>query len=279
MLNIIKADLFRIFKGKGIYVIIILLLVSAFLSAYSLSPLNMGLNLGSENNSSLYGLTNEEYQELYNISSIDGTREYLMNHGNYSLDKVNMTKNNNLYYFFIAIIIFIIGCDFSNKTIKNTISTNISKRKYYFSKLILSLAIGTALVFINAIFCHFTNIIINGNYFTSSLSEMFMLIIKQLPLLYSIISLLFMISVLTRKTSIYNGITIPLVMVFQIILLSAKNVLNLPSWLPNYEWETAITKLCINPTTTYTLQTYGIWITIFVIATLIGYNSFKARDI
>ena len=66
MLNIIKADLFRIFKGKGIYVIIILLLVSAFLSAYSLSPLNMGLNLGSENNSSLYGLTNEEYQELYN---------------------------------------------------------------------------------------------------------------------------------------------------------------------------------------------------------------------
>ena len=108
---------------------------------------------------------------------------------------------------------------------------------------------------------------------------MFMLIIKQLPLLYSIISLLFMISVLTRKTSIYNGITIPLVMVFQIILLSAKNVLNLPSWLPNYEWETAITKLCINPTTTYTLQTYGIWITIFVIATLIGYNSFKARDI
>ena len=190
-----------------------------------------------------------------------------------------MTKNNNLYYFFIAIVIFVIGCDFSNRTIKNTISTNISKKKYYFSKLILSLGIGTALVFINAIFCHFANLIINENYFTSPLSEIFMLVIKQLPLLYAIISILFMISVLTRKTSVYNGITIPLIMVFQIIFLSSINVLNLPSWLPNYEWETAITKLCMNPTTTYILQTYGIWIIVFVIATLIGYNSFKARDI
>ena len=46
MLNMIKADLFRIFKGKGIYVVILFLVFSAFMSAYSLSPLSMGLNLG-----------------------------------------------------------------------------------------------------------------------------------------------------------------------------------------------------------------------------------------
>ncbi len=279
MLNIIKADLFRIFKGKGIYIIIITLLTFAFISAYSLSPLSMGLNLGSENNPGIYGLTNEEYQELYNIKNLDETREFLMDHGSYSLDKVNMTKNNNLYYFLIAIVILVIGCDFSNKTIKNTISTNISKKKYYFSKLILSLGIGTVLLFINAIFCHFTNLIVNGNYFTSSISEMFTLIIKQLPLLYAIISVLFMISVLTRKTSIYNGITIPLIILSQIILLSSINVLNLPNWIINYEWETAITKLCINPSTTYIFKTYSVWIIVFVITNLIGYNSFKARDI
>ncbi len=279
MLNIIKADLFRIFKGKGIYIVIVILLGFAFLSAYSLSPLSMGLNLGSENNPSIYGLTDEEYQELYSISSLDETREFLSNHGSYSLDVANMTKNNNLYYFFIAIIIFVIGCDFSNGTVKNTISTNISKKKYYFSKLILSLGLGTALVFINALFCHFVNIIINGNTFASPLTEILLLVINQLPLLYAIISILVMISTLTRRTSIYNGITIPLVMVFQLIFLSSINVLKLPNWLLNYEWETAMTKLCMNPNTTYIFQTYGVWLIVFVITTIIGYNSCKKRDI
>lgn len=279
MLNIIKADLFRIFKGKGIYIVIIILLGFAFLSAYSISPLSMGLNLGEGYSTDIYGLSDEELQELYNIDSLKDTREFLKEHGNYSLDIANMTKNNNLYYFFIAIIIFVIGCDFSNKTIKNTISTNISKKKYYFSKLILAIGLATFLIFINALFCHFANIIINGNELASPLSEMFILIVKQLPLLYAIISILVTISVLTRRTSIYNGITIPLVMVFQLVFLTSINLLKLPSWIADYEWETALIKLCMNPSVNYTFQAIGIWVIILVISTIIGYNNFKSRDI
>lgn len=279
MLNMIKADLFRIFKGKGIYVVIVFLLFFACMSAYSLSPVSMGLNLGDGYSHEIYGMSDEHLQELYSTDSISKTREILQNYGNYSLDVANVAKNNNLYYFFIAIIVFVIGCDFANGTIKNTISTNISKKKYYFSKLILALALGTFLVFLNAIFCHTANLIMNGTEFSSSLSSIFIIIIKQLPLLYAMISILVTISIITRKTSIYNGITIPLIIVFQIVFSSSLNLLNAPSWIMNYEWETALTKLCLNPSNTYIFQTLGFWSIIFVIATLIGYNSFKARDI
>lgn len=37
--------------------------------------------------------------------------------------------------------------------------------------------------------------------------------------------------------------------------------------------------LCNNPTTTYMIEVFGFWIIIFVITTLIGYNSLKKRDI
>lgn len=279
MLNMIKADLFRIFKGKGIYVVILFLVFSAFMSAYSLSPLSMGLNLGDGDNAELYNIEPEYVQKLYDTASLNEARDILQNHADYSLDVANIAKNNNLYYVFIALIIFVIGCDFSNKTIKNTISTNISKSKYYFSKLILALGLGTVLIFLNAIFCHVANIILNGNSFSSPISEMFLIIIKQLPLLYAIISILVTISVVTRRTSIYNGITIPMVMVFQLIFLSPVNVLKLPSYLVNYEWETALTKLCLDPSFTYLFQTLGLWTVIFVTFVVIGYNNFKARDI
>ena len=37
--------------------------------------------------------------------------------------------------------------------------------------------------------------------------------------------------------------------------------------------------LCNNPTITYMIEVFGFWIIIFVITTLIGYNSLKKRDI
>lgn len=279
MLNLIKADLFRIFKSKGIYIVIILLIASACMSAYSLSPVSMGLNLGEEDNNKMYNLTDEQLNELYNTVSIEDTRDILLNYGDYSLDVAVVAKNNNLYYLFIAVIVFVIGSDFSNNTIKNTISTNISKRKYYFSKLVTALILGTLLIFLNAFFSHFANIILNGQSFVSPFTDVLLIIIKQLPLLYAMISILLMLNVIIRKAPLYNGITIPLVMTFQLVLTTAIKFLDLPNYIINYEWETALTKLSLSPDLTYLLQTLGFWAVVFAITVIIGYNNFKARDI
>ncbi|CDA60588.1 putative uncharacterized protein [Clostridium sp. CAG:524] len=76
-----------------------------------------------------------------------------------------------MYYFFIAVVVFVLCCDFSNGTIKNTVSTNISKKKYYFSKLLLAIGLGTIITFLNVYFAYFSNLFMNGNNFVSSLSN------------------------------------------------------------------------------------------------------------
>lgn len=277
MLNIIKADLFRILKGKGIYIIIILLFLLSLMSAYTVSPLNVGLNVSGDTTEN-YGLSDEWLEKLYSVKSMSETRDILINHGHYEVDVANVVHNNNMYYFFIAVVVFVLCCDFSNGTIKNTVSTNISKKKYYFSKLLLAIGLGTIITFLNAYFAYFSNLFMNGNNFVSSLSNITLLTIRQLPLLYAIISVLITIAVIVRKTSIYNGISIPLLMLFQLIL-GFMNTFNLPKWIYNYEFETALGKLCLNPTNTYIMQTLSLWTIVFIITTIIGYSYFKKREI
>ena len=277
MLNIIKADLFRILKGKGIYIIIILLFLLSLMSAYTVSPLNVGLNVSGDTTET-YGLSDEWLEKLYSVKSMSETRDILINHGHYEVDVANVVHNNNMYYFFIAVVVFVLCCDFSNGTIKNTVSTNISKKKYYFSKLLLAIGLGTIINFLNVYFAYFSNLFMNGNNFVSSFSNITLLTIRQLPLLYAIISVLITIAVIVRKTSIYNGISIPLLMLFQLIL-GFMNTFNLPKWIYNYEFETALGKLCLNPTNTYIMQTLSLWTIVFIITTIIGYSYFKKRDI
>ena len=277
MLNIIKADLFRILKGKGIYIIIILLFLLSLMSAYTVSPLNVGLNVSGDTTET-YGLSDEWLEKLYSVKSMSETRDILINHGHYEVDVANVVHNNNMYYFFIAVVVFVLCCDFSNGTIKNTVSTNISKKKYYFSKLLLAIGLGTIITFLNVYFAYFSNLFMNGNNFVSSFSNITLLTIRQLPLLYAIISVLITIAVIVRKTSIYNGISIPLLMLFQLIL-GFMNTFNLPKWIYNYEFETALGKLCLNPTNTYIMQTLSLWTIVFIITTTIGYSYFKKRDI
>lgn len=277
MLNIIKADLFRILKGKGIYIIIILLFLLSLMSAYTVSPLNVGLNVSGDTTEN-YGLSDEWLEKLYSVKSMSETRDILINHGHYEVDVANVVHNNNMYYFFIAVVVFVLCCDFSNGTIKNTVSTNISKKKYYFSKLLLAIGLGNIITFLNVYFAYFSNLFMNGNNFVSSLSNITLLTIRQLPLLYAIISVLITIAVIVRKTSIYNGISIPLLMLFQLIL-GFMNTFNLPKWIYNYEFETALGKLCLNPTNTYIMQTLSLWTIVFIITTIIGYSYFKKREI
>ena len=170
MLNIIKADLFRILKGKGIYIIIILLFLLSLMSAYTVSPLNVGLNVSGDTTEN-YGLSDEWLEKLYSVKSMSETRDILINHGHYEVDVANVVHNKNMYYFFIAVVVFVLCCDFSNGTIKNTVSTNISKKKYYFSKLLLAIGLGTIITFLNVYFAYFSNLFMNGNNFVSSLSN------------------------------------------------------------------------------------------------------------
>ena len=47
MLNIIKSDLYRLLKGKSLYIVIAIIIAMAALSAITLSPGHIGVNVGT----------------------------------------------------------------------------------------------------------------------------------------------------------------------------------------------------------------------------------------
>lgn len=277
MLNMIKADLFRIGKGKGIYIVFAILIASILLTSYSISPVNMGLGLGDDL-SKTYGMSEEAYQNFPD-TGIGGTRDYILAHGSYDADLAVMAHNINLYYILVAIVAFVLCCDFSNQTIKNTVSTNISKRNYYCSKLVLCLLLGTAIVFFAGYGSYFTQLLMNGEKFVSSFLEMTNVILRQLPMFYAIISILVVIGVVFRRSSLFNGIAIPLVVIFQLLLMGATQMLHLPNGILNFELETALSKLSFDPSLTYIWECVGLGLSIFLVASLLGAYYFQKKDI
>ena len=173
-----------------------------------------------------------------------------------------------------------LAADFSVKSIKNTISSAISRKEYYFSKLLLVLGLSTFLVLFNNYGAYLLNLIINGKAFSTPLLEFTKLTIMQLPLLYGIISLLVCLAFVFKKVSLFNSISIPLIVIVQIIMISVTNLFKLnATWINDYEIQTALMKLVNNPTNKYVVSCAILGVMYIIIFNIIGYYSFKKAEI
>lgn len=276
MYNIIKSDLYRILKGKAIYIIMIIIIVISLVSAIGLSAGHIGLSVGT--NLDLNDV--ETLEKISNTKSLSEYREVMKSLGDFKLDSQIIGTNVNLYYIFIAIVVILISTDFSNSTVKNTLSSAISKRKYYFSKLILSLAICTFIILFNNYFTYIINYIINGSKFSSSFIEITKITLYQFPLLYGIISFLVSLAFLTRKTALFNGISIPFILVVQMVIMGITNLFKIKAdWFYNYEIQFALVKLADNASNEYILKCALLGMAYIIIFNAIGYFLFKKSEI
>ena len=278
MLNIIKSDLYRVFKGKSIYIAIIFILFLASVSCFSMSPGHIGITTSSEEQPLIQD--EEILKQVYETNSIFETRNLMKEYGAYPLDKAQLGANANLYYFFIIIVVIVLVTDLSNSTAKNTLSSAISRKKYYFSKLITCIGLGTFLVLINNYGSYLINLIMNGKEFSAGLLEITKLTIIQLPILYGIISMLVCIGFCFRKTGTFNSITIPLIIVIQFIIMGAATLFHFDgSNILNYEFQYIIGNLISNPSNTYILKTLVLAIFYIIIFNTIGYRVFRKTEI
>lgn len=275
MINIIKSDLYRILRGKAIYVCIYVIIMLSVASTITLSAGSVGINVGNN------GAADAEYiEKISNAKSLTDFREIIMESGNFDLDRQMMGTNATLYYIFVVIIVILISTDFSNNTIKNSLSSAISRKKYYFAKLILSIGICTFLILFNNYFSYILNIIINGNKFSAGLLEITKITLYQLPLLYGIISLQIGLSFICKKTALFNSIAIPFIMIFQLLCMMVINIFRLKGNLfSNYEFQSAMGKLADYPTTSYIIKCACLGMAYIIIFNLIGYISFKKSEI
>jgi len=111
MFNLMKADLQRILRGKGIWITGIILLILIL-------PLTMG-HLGE--NVGTIGM----YQMQDELAAVGIHMPHLM-----------MGAVDNLSLFIIPLISFVLMTDFGTQVIKNTVGVHFTRSKYLFSKIL-----------------------------------------------------------------------------------------------------------------------------------------------
>lgn len=285
MINMIKADIYRIFRGKVIYVSGIIIMLMLGLSCYTIEPgyvsLGVGNDVAANDNESFCGIESEEaIKEYYNTGSISKTRKIIKKYGGYPLDTAIIGANANLYYIFIAIVFAVMVCDLSNSTAKNTLSSAIPRKKYYLSKLITSLLICTFMVFFNNYVSYAVNLIVNGKKFSAGISEVTKCTFIQLPIMFGIISLLVCFGAIFRKTAIFNSVSIPFIMIVQLLIAGISAMFRFKAGnIIKYEYQTVLENLVNNPASSYIIKILMISLVYIVIFNVIGYRVLKKTEI
>lgn len=283
MLNMIKADIYRINKNIAFYIAIAFTLLMIGVSVYMVQPGSVGQASVGDVSTTGYvndgnGLDDISMEEASKLTMHD-LREMSLNSEGYEFDKNFLAANMNLYYIFIFIAAIAITVDFSAGSVKNTLSSAINRKKYFISKTLFVLGICILIFFMNTYVSYFSNLIFNDGKVSSDLWTVTKISLLQLPPMLALISILIGIAFIFRKTSIFNIITIPLVMVFQLILNLVVMLFDLNSKIINYEFQIMIGKLTSEPSCDYITKSY-IYCAVLIIAFLsLGYISFRKSEI
>ncbi len=279
MLNMMKADMYRIVRGKAIYIITLIIIALEIVNIISISAgaISMGINPNL--------VTGDEYdyeylEKLEKANSISEYRKIIKDNGGFELDTDIMAENGNFYYIIIVLVIIVVTCDFSNKSVKNTLSSAISRKKYYISKMLLLYLITTIVLVFNTYFSYFLNLLVNGSSFVSSIGNVTKILLLQLPLIYGIITLLGSIAFITRKTSIFNAISIPLIAVVELIAMGICTLFRLDAVkIFEYDFTFMLRNIANNQTDTLIMKSLVLAIVYIVLFNIVGYFVFKKSEV
>lgn len=279
MINMIKADLYRVFRGKVIYLAILLAVIMASSSIYVMQPGYIGLT-SSDTISGDSMVDDETGLELSATNSISKTRKILKETSGYPLDSAIIGTNVNLYYMFIIIVVGVLVTDLSHSTAKNTLSSAISKKKYYLSKLFTCCLLCIGLVLLNNYGTYIFNRLINGAKFSSGIEKITKYTLVQLPIMCGIISLLVCMAFLLRKTAAFNAVSIPFVMAAQIVIMGVSALFSIKSnHIMEYEYQFMLSNLITDTSFSYVMKSITLAIIYIVVFNILGYNVFRKSEI
>lgn len=178
MFNMIKADIYRLVRSVGIYIFLLVILGTYSISIATKSAGGVAL-----------GMMPQFAPEI-------------------KIDIKQMGFNFTWFFVFIIPVFVILLSDFSEKTIKNTVSSAISRKKYFLTKAaMIELFVVVSFVFINLLY-YATNRLINGEKYSSDFSDFFMVILKQLPIFLFIGAVFIALAVIVKRAAAFNAIAI-----------------------------------------------------------------------
>ena len=263
MINLLKADIYKLFKGKAIYVCSVL---SAVLMA-------------------IYLFT-EYFRNIETLNSVPEEFKMYVNNGFSAVMFIPYTFISSVMILLIIVVTIVVVFDFSNGTIKNYASKGFKREKIYLSKFIVSLIVFFILIAITFLTCVVTASCLWGfgdipQDFTKNLFRMIGL---EMLAYTAILSVFIMISMLIRKLGISLAVNLsmifllPIVMVLLSVLVEKVFklgfkigqywVLNYPEMLAHYNLDqTVVTRSIIVSLVT------------ILVTSFIGIYTLKKRDI
>lgn len=186
MFNIINMENYRLRKSKSTYVILLFLLVTIILSLFLVYSINQ--NILKENN---------EYENIE--ISIEG--EYYEMDGDSFL--LSQYENTTLLFFVIIFGGIFFTSPYSNSFIKNFIGVENKKYKYIISVYIVGALFTLFLFIISALITTLgLPIVSNGNLIIKNIGNIIKVLSVQYLLHIAYLSLILLISTITRSTSI-----------------------------------------------------------------------------
>lgn len=281
MMNMIKADLYRIVRSFGLYIGIAIMFLMLAMSIYLVQPGSVSMaTVGGTSTTDFDDTAADDLtaEELENMSMSD-LRELMLKSEGYELDRDILGHNMNLYYVFIFVAALAVTVDFSTGSIKNTLSSAISRRRYFISKLALITLGCLLLFFLNTYAAYFSNLIFNGSKVASSLWTVTKISLLQLPPILALTSILAGLAFTLKKSSIFNVVAIPLILVFQLLFDLAVRLFDIPQKYVSYELQIMLGRLASDPSAGYVRNCCLLCAGVIAAFTLLGYVSFRRAEI
>ena len=277
MINMIKADFYRIIRGMGIYIGFAVMILMIVLDIYTVSAGSVAFRVSTEATieNELSGMSYEDVNQL----SLDDYRKYMLGTENYQLDRDILAQNINLYYIFIFVGAVIITADFSGGSVKNTLSSAISRRKYFLSKLVCVVICCLVLFFLNTYIMYFANLIFNDNNLALGIGEITKITLLQLPPILALSSILISFAFILKRPAAFNTATISFMLVVQMLMSLLSFFLKIPEKVWNFELSNMLAHLAYNPSADFVAKSYLVCAVMIVGSLLLGWSFFKKAEI
>ena len=252
MINMMRAELYRLTKSKSFYVFWIGSVLTFLISVIYQSP--GGISFGAP----------LDYSD------------------DIKLDIVQTAMNFTFYFFLIIPVFCIISSEFSEHTIKNTITSAVSKKKYFTAKYVFTLVYSLlSFLTVNILF-YIVNRIVNGENYSSPIGEYAKALFGQFPLFIAIVSVFIFLAFLFRKGAAFNAVTIITPIVYttvSLVLFGIGGTKKTAEKLLSYEISTMISRLAIGCTDSYRAKCYIGCAAVTVLSFVLGYVLFTKREL
>lgn len=277
MINMMKADFYRIFRGMGIYIGFAMMVVMIVLDIYTVSAGSLMLRVSTEAQpeSELSSMSYDEISQL----SINEYRKYLLASENYQLDRDVLAQNINLYYVFIFVGAVLITADFSGGSVKNTLSSAISRKKYFLSKLACVILCCVVLFFLNTYIMYFANLIFNGDNLALGIGAITRITLLQLPPMLALSSILIGFGFMLKRPAAFNTVTITFMLVIRMLMSLLSFLFKIPERIWNFELSNMLARLAYNPSGDYITKSYLVCAATIAASLLLGWGFFKKAEI